>query len=252
VTDGVATITLDRPDKLNSATSHMLHELLGALREADADDEVRAVLLTGSGRAFCAGQDLDDPAVSAEGADIGALLEERWNPVIRAMRSMPKPIVVAVNGVAAGAGANLALAGDVVIAASSARFIQAFSKIGLLPDSSGTWMLPRMVGRGRALGLSLFADPVDAATAKEWGLIWDTADDDALIEKALLIAARFATGPTRAYAAIKTAVDAAAGNSLDEQLDLERDLQRELGFSEDYREGVAAFTEKREARFQGR
>jgi 2-(1,2-epoxy-1,2-dihydrophenyl)acetyl-CoA isomerase len=247
----VATITLNRPDRLNSTTSHMLHDLLGALRQADADDEVRAILLTGAGRAFCAGQDLDDPAVAAEGADLAALLEGRWNPIIRAMRATPKPIVVAVNGVAAGAGANLALAGDVVIAARSAQFIQAFSRIGLIPDSGGTWTLPRLLGRARALGLSVFSDPVGAEQAKEWGLIWDVADDDAILDAGSEIAARLAAGPSRAYSAIKHAIDAGATNTLAEQLDLERDLQQELGFTSDYREGVAAFVEKREPRFTG-
>lgn len=251
IADGVATITLNRPDKLNSATSPMLKELLGAVREADADDDVRAILLTGAGRAFCAGQDLADPAVSADGADIGALLEERWNPVVRALRTTPKPVVVAVNGVAAGAGANLALAGDVVIAARSARFIQAFSKIGLLPDSGGTWALPRLIGRARATAVSMFGEPIGAEEARDWGLIWEVTDDDALPDRARQVAETLAQGPTRAYAAIKHAIDAAAGNSLDEQLDLERDLQRDLGFSIDYREGIAAFAEKRPPRFAG-
>lgn len=251
VDSGVATITLNRPDKLNAPTSAMLHDLLGAIREADADDDVRALLLTGAGRAFCAGQDLDDEAV-APGGDIGALLETRWNPIIRALRSIPKPVVVAVNGVAAGAGANLALAGDVVIAARSARFIEAFSKIGLTPDAGGSWFLPRLIGSARATALAMFAHALSADAAKEWGLIWDVADDGSLMEEAERIAEQFASGPTRAYAAIKRAVDAAATNTLDEQLDLERDLQRELGRSEDYREGVAAFVEKRPPNFTGR
>lgn len=251
-TNGVAVITLDRPEKLNAATSSMLRDLLNAIREADADDEVRAVLLTGAGRAFCAGQDLADPAASGKNGDLGALLEERWNPTILALRQIPKPVVVAVNGVAAGAGANLALAGDIVIAARSARFIEAFSKIGLVPDSGGTWSLPRLVGRARAYGMSMFGDALDAETAHEWGLIWDVVDDDSLMGAATGIAEKLAAGPTRAYAAIKQAIDAAATNTLDEQLDLERDLQRELGRSEDYAEGVAAFMEKRPPRFQGR
>jgi 2-(1,2-epoxy-1,2-dihydrophenyl)acetyl-CoA isomerase len=251
VADRVATITLNRPDRLNSATSQMLKELLGAVREADADGDVRAILLTGAGRAFCAGQDLDDPAVSAEGADVGALLEERWNPVIRALRSTPKPVVVAVNGVAAGAGANLALAGDIVIAGRSATFIQAFSRIGLLPDSGGTWVLPRLVGRARAMAASILAEPVTAEQAKEWGLIWDVTDDDAVVDRAAAVATSLAAGPTQAYGAIKRSIDAAATNTLEDQLDLERDLQRELGFSSDYREGIAAFKAKRDPRFTG-
>ena len=251
VTDGVATITLNRPDKLNAATSQMLHELLGAVREAEADEEVRAVLLTGAGRGFCAGQDLSDPAATGEGADLAGLLEERWNPIILSIRRIPKPVVVAVNGVAAGAGANLALAGDIVVAARSARFIQAFAAIGLLPDSGGTWSLPHLVGGSRTRGLAMLSEPLDADTAKVWGLIWDVVDDDMLGDHATNLARRLAAGPTRAYAAIKHAVDASATNTLDEQLDLERDLQRELGRSDDYREGVAAFIEKREPRFTG-
>lgn len=251
-TNGVGTITLDRPNKLNTFTSAMLHDFLAAIREAEADDDVRAVLLTGTGRAFCAGQDLSDPAVSGEGADLGALLTERYNPIILALRTIPKPVVVAVNGAAAGAGANVALAGDIVLAARSATFMQAFAKIGLLPDSGGTWSLPHLVGHARALGLSLFGDPISAGQAKEWGLIWDVVDDEALSDTAAEMAAAFAAGPTLAYGAIKRAVDAAAVNTLDEQLDLERDVQRRLGHSHDYREGVAAFMEKRQPKFEGR
>jgi 2-(1,2-epoxy-1,2-dihydrophenyl)acetyl-CoA isomerase len=248
----VGTITLDRPEKLNAFTSAMLHDFLAAIREAEADDDVRAVLLTGTGRAFCAGQDLSDPAVSGDGADLGALLTERYNPIILALRTIPKPVVVAVNGTAAGAGANVALAGDIVLAARSATFIEAFAKIGLLPDSGGTWSLPHLVGHARALGLSLFSEPISAEQAKEWGLIWDVVEDEALVDTATEMAAAFAAGPTLAYGAIKRAIDAAAMNTLDEQLDLERDVQRRLGHSHDYREGVAAFMEKRQPKFEGR
>jgi 2-(1,2-epoxy-1,2-dihydrophenyl)acetyl-CoA isomerase len=252
VSEGVAAITLDRPEKLNAFTSAMLHDFLAAVREAEADDDVRAVLLTGEGRAFSAGQDLSDPAVSGDGADLGALLAERYNPIILALRTIPKPVVVAVNGTAAGAGANVALAGDVVLVSRSAKFIQAFSKIGLMPDSGGTWTLPHLVGHARALGLGLLDDPISAEQAKEWGLIWDVCDDDALLETARGMAATFAGGPTLAFGAIKRAIDAAALNTLDEQLDLERDTQRRLGHSYDYREGVAAFMEKRQPKFEGR
>ena len=252
VTEGVAAITLDRPEKLNAFTSAMLHDFLAAVREAEADEDVRAVLLTGQGGAFSAGQDLEDPAASGDGADLGALLAERYNPIILALRTIPKPVVVAVNGVAAGAGANVALAGDIVLAARSATFLQAFSKIGLLPDSGGTWTLPHLVGHARALGLSLFGERISAEQAKEWGLIWEVVDDDALGDAAREIAAAFAAGPTMAYGAIKRAIDAAAINTLDEQLDLERDMQRRLGHSYDYREGVVAFMEKREPKFEGR
>lgn len=251
-TDGLATITLNRPDKLNAATSGMLAQLLDAIRTAGADDGVRAVLISGAGRAFCAGQDLSDPAATGPSADLATLIEQGWNPIVSAIRGIPKPVVVAVNGVAAGAGANLALAGDVVIAARSAKFIQAFSLIGLVPDSGGTWALPRLVGDARARGLSLFGAPIDAETARDWGMIWDVVDDDALAGEALEVARKLAAGPTRGYAAIKQAIDAAATNMLDEQLDLERDLQRELGRSSDYAEGVAAFMEKRNPEFEGR
>jgi len=249
---GVRTLILNRPDRLNSFTSPMLADLHDAVVTAGEDTEIRAVLLTGNGRAFSAGQDLSDPAVSGDDADLGVLLDERYNPLVRAMRTLPKPIVVAVNGVAAGAGANIALAGDIVIAARSAKFIQAFSKINLIPDSGGTWMLPRLVGLARAVGLALFGDAVPAEQAKEWGMIWDVVDDEELMPTAREIAAGLAAGPTRAYGAIKQAMDAAATNTLDEQLDLERDLQRELGASDDYREGVAAFMEKRAPHFRGR
>lgn len=251
-TDGLATITLNRPDKLNAATAGMLAQLLDTIRTAGADDGVRAVLITGAGRAFCAGQDLSDPAATGPSADLATLIEQGWNPIISAIRSIPKPVVVAVNGVAAGAGANLALAGDVVIAARSAKFIQAFSLIGLVPDSGGTWALPRLVGDARARGLSLFGSPIDAETARDWGMIWDVVDDDALADETLEVARKLAAGPTRGYAAIKQAIDAAATNTLHEQLDLERDLQRQLGRSRDYAEGVAAFMEKRKPEFEGR
>lgn len=250
----MATITLDRPEKLNAFTKPMLESFLEALRHAAADTEVRAVLVTGEGRGFCAGQDLADRAVAAGDAapDLGESLENRYNPAVRMMRTMAKPVVVAVNGVAAGAGANLALAGDIVIGARSARFIQSFSRIGLLPDSGGTYVLPRTVGAARARGLALLGEPLDAETAKEWGLIWDVVDDDALLQVAGDLARGLGAGPTAGYAKIKAALNDSPGNTLDEQLDLERDLQREAGKSRDYAEGVAAFLEKRNPRFEGR
>ena len=258
VGDGVATITLNRPDKLNSFTVDMLVAFRDALESAARDDAVRAVLLTGAGRGFCAGQDLQDRAVSVDGSGSAALpdlsesLENRYNPIIRLITSMPKPVVCAVNGVAAGAGANLAIACDIVIAAKSAKFIEVFSNLGLIPDAGGTWFLPRLVGRSRAMGLALLAHRLSAQEAAEWGLIWAAVDDDQLMEQAAAAAARLAAGPTRGYGLIKQALLASAANSLDQQLDLERDLQGEAGRSADYAEGVRAFFDKRTPEFEGR
>jgi 2-(1,2-epoxy-1,2-dihydrophenyl)acetyl-CoA isomerase len=254
IDDGLARITLNRPDKLNAFTASMLEAFNEALRAAADDDAVRSVLITGAGRAFCAGQDLSDRAVAPgdEPPDLGDSLEHRYNPAVRLMRSMPKPVVVAVNGVAAGAGANLALAGDLVFAARSAKFIQAFSRIGLLPDSGGTYFLPRALGAPRAIALALLAEPLAAETAAEWGLIWSVVDDDALADVATSAAQRLAKGPTAGYAAIKAAINASPANTLDAQLDLERDLQRRAGRTHDYAEGVRAFIDKRPPEFQGR
>lgn len=252
-TDGLLSITLNRPDRLNAFTAAMLDEFNEVLATAAGDEEIRALLLTGTGRGFCAGQDLNDRAVAPDSAapDLGESLERRYNPALRLMRRMPKPIVVAVNGVAAGAGANLALAGDLVYAARSARFIQSFAGIGLIPDSGGTYFLPRRVGMARALGLALLGEPLSAEQAAGWGLIWDVVDDDQLAGVTTAVARKLAAGPTGGFARIKQALDASTGNTLDAQLDLERDLQRAAGRSDDYAEGVAAFLAKREPVFKG-
>jgi 2-(1,2-epoxy-1,2-dihydrophenyl)acetyl-CoA isomerase len=251
---GVATVALNRPDKLNSFNEQMHTELREALAAARDDAQVRCVLLTGRGRGFCAGQDLGDRAVGPDSAppDLGATIERNWNPLVRSLRTMPKPIVCAVNGVAAGAGASIALACDIVIAARSAKFVQAFCRIGLLPDSGGTWTLPRLVGHARAAGLALLGDALTAEQAAEWGLVWKCVDDAQLATETETLARHLATQPTKGLAAIKRALLASSTNTLDAQLALERDLQRELGRSEDYREGVAAFLAKRTPVFTGR
>lgn len=252
--DGVAQITLSRPDRLNAFTVAMHEQLADALSRAEADPAIRALLLTGAGRGFCAGQDLGDRAVApgGEGVDLGASVELYYAPLIRRLAGMPKPVVCAVNGVAAGAGANIALACDIVIAARSARFIQSFAHIGLIPDSGGTWVLPRLIGQARALGLALTGEPLSAEQAERWGLIWKVVDDDALIAEATALAARFAAGPTRGLAETKRLIRQSALHSLADELDLERDAMRDLGTSADYQEGVAAFMAKRPPVFTGR
>jgi 2-(1,2-epoxy-1,2-dihydrophenyl)acetyl-CoA isomerase len=251
---GIARLTLNRPDRLNSFTDAMHAEVRDALARVRADPSVRVLLLTGAGRGFCAGQDLGDRAVApgAEPVDIGASIERNYKPLVLALRALPLPVVCAVNGVAAGAGANVALACDLVIAAKSASFIQAFCRIGLMPDAGGTFFLPRLVGSARALGLSLLGDKLPAEQAAQWGLIWQCVDDAELPAATDQLLAHLAQAPTRALAAIKEALQASAGNSLPAQLDLERDRQRELGRADDYAEGVAAFVAKRPPRFTGR
>jgi len=251
---GIARITLNRPERLNSFTTRMHAELREALARVASGGEARVLLVTGQGRAFCAGQDLSDRAVAPGEApvDLGTSIEENYRPLVLTLRELPIPVVCAVNGVAAGAGANIALACDIVIAARSASFIQAFCKIGLVPDSGGTFFLPRLVGTARAMGLAMLGDKVTAEQAVSWGLIWKCVDDVDLPSTTEGLLAQLAQAPTRGLAAIKRAVYASSGNTLPQQLDLERDLQRELGYSADYREGVAAFLEKRAPRFAGR
>ncbi|WP_157089184.1 2-(1,2-epoxy-1,2-dihydrophenyl)acetyl-CoA isomerase PaaG [Oceanibaculum pacificum] len=249
---GVMSITLNRPDRLNAFTAVMLAELTLALDAAEKEEAVRAILITGAGRGFCAGQDLGDRKVIDEDIDLGASLEERYNPLVKRLRALPKPVVCAVNGVAAGAGANFALCCDIVLAAEGASFIQAFAKIGLIPDCGGTWLLPRLVGHARAMGLALTADKLEARRAADWGLIWQVVPDAELMREATSLARHLATQPTRALGLTKQALQASSTHSIDSQLAIERDLQREAGRTEDYREGVAAFREKRVPAFKGR
>jgi len=251
-TDQWVEITLNRPDRLNAFNVAMHEQLAAALADIDGDADCRAVLLTGAGRGFCAGQDLADRAPTGEAPDLGATLEAYYNPLIRRLRGLRKPVVAAVNGVAAGAGANIALACDIVLAAKSAKFIQAFAKIGLVPDSGGTFTLPRLVGTARAAGMAMLAEPIGAEKAEAWGLIWQAVDDAELMARARALTAHLATQPTEGLALIKQALNASAANTLDQQLDLERDLQRRAGRTPDYAEGVGAFLEKRPTRFTGR
>ncbi len=254
IAEGVATITLNRPDKLNSFTGEMHADLKQAMQIIQSDRDVRALMITGAGRAFCAGQDLSERMTgsSGESADVGSSLDKNYNPLLRQLRALPYPVICAVNGVAAGAGCNLALACDIVIAARSANFIQAFSRIGLIPDAGGTYTLPRLVGTARAMAATMLAEKVSAELAQQWGMIWKCVDDDRLMSEATELARKLAGQATRALGLTKRAIYASADNTFDQHLDLERDLQREAGKSEDFREGVAAFKEKRAAKFSGR
>ena len=252
--EGVLRLTLNRPDRLNAFNEEMHHALRAGFERARDDASVRAVLLTGAGRGFCAGQDLGDrdPRKGGDIPDLGHTLGHFYNPTLRLIRSLEKPVVCAVNGVAAGAGANLALACDIVLAARSARFIQAFARIGLVPDAGGSWALPRLIGEARAKALAMTAEPLPAETAATWGLIWQALDDDALMPEATALATRLAAGPTLGLGLTKRLIQAAATNDLDTQLDMERDLQRQAGSSADYTEGVVAFLEKRAPEFRGK
>ena len=251
--DGVLTLTLNRPEKLNSFNEDMHLALRAGIERAHSDAAVRAVLLTGSGRGFCAGQDLGDrdPRKGGPAPDLGHTLDTFYNPTLRLIRTLEKPVICAVNGVAAGAGANIALACDIVLAAKSAKFIQAFSKIGLIPDAGGSWSLARILGEPRAKALALTAEPLTAEKAAEWGMIWKAVDDDALMTEAVALATSLAAGPTLGLGLTKRLIQEAATNSLDQQLDLERDCQRQAGRSKDYAEGVTAFIEKRKPGFTG-
>ena len=250
---GVARLTLNRPDKLNAFTRAMHAELREALTAAGTDPECRVVVLTGAGRAFSAGQDLADTGAAAGAPmDAGKMLEEAYNPLIKQINALEKPVIAAVNGIAAGAAANIAFACDLVYAARSASFLQAFARIGLMPDAGGTWVMPRLVGQARARGLAMLAEPLPAEQAEAWGLIWKCIDDDKFEAEIASIAGKLAAAPTYALALAKQALSASSSNTLAQQLDLERDLQRLAGASPDAREGIKAFLEKRAPKYTGR
>jgi len=253
VEGGVAVLTLNRPDRLNSFTRAMHLEVRDALTRVQADQSVRVLVLTGAGRGFCAGQDLADRAVDpgAPSVDLGASVEEFYAPLVLTLKNLPMPVICAVNGVAAGAGANLALACDIVLAAKSASFIEAFSKLGLIPDTGGTWHLPRLIGHARAMGLAMLGEKLSAEKAEAWGLIWRCVPDETLMDEALAMAQHFAAAPTKGLAFTKRAFQASYANTLAQQLQLEANMMRELGNSHDYREGVAAFLAKRAPQFKG-
>ena len=252
--DAIARIMLNRPDRLNSFTTQMHEELRAALRDVANDRSIRVLLLTGAGRGFCAGQDLADRAVvpGETPVDLGASIENHYRPLVLTLRELPLPVVCAVNGVAAGAGANIALACDIVVATRSASFVQAFCRIGLIPDAGGSYFLPRLVGSARAMGLAMLGDKLTAEQAEAWGLIWKCVDDDVFTSTVDALLAQLAQAPTGGLAATKRVLHASASNTLEQQLALERDTQRTLGQGADYREGVTAFLAKRPPKFAGR
>lgn len=259
ITNGIAKLTLNRPDKLNSFTQAMHLEVRHALALTATDPSARVLVLTGAGRGFCAGQDLGDRAVAPgeEGnavgkrTDLGDSVEQYYAPLVLSLRALPMPVICAVNGVAAGAGANLALACDIVIAGRSASFIEAFCKLGLIPDTGGTYHLPRLIGQARATGLAMLGEKLSAEKAEQWGLIWKCVDDEQLITEAMAMATHFSTAATKGLAFTKKAFQVSYANTLPQQLKLEGEMMRELGFSHDYQEGVAAFIGKRPANFKG-
>lgn len=252
VDSGIARLTLHRPEKLNSFNEDMHTEIRDALDHIEQDGAARVLLITGAGRGFCAGQDLSDRAVApGSSVDLGASIQNYYAPLVRRIRSLPLPVVCAVNGVAAGAGANLAFACDIVIAARSASFIESFCKLGLVPDTGGTYFLPRLIGTARAMGFAMLGDKVSAEQAADWGMIWKCVDDSAFRNTVDELVTRLAAAPTKGLARIKQAIYTSGANTLEQQLNVERDFMRELGYSRDYHEGVAAFLEKRTPQFTG-
>ena len=253
IREGYRVLTLNRPDRLNSFSESMHVSLMAALLEAEADKTCRALILTGAGRGFCAGQDLSDGVYTpGEIPDLSITVDRLYNPLVRKLRDLPMPVICAVNGVASGAGTNIALACDIVLAARSAKFIQGFAKLGLVPDSGGAWFLPRLTGNARARALMLLAEPVAADQAEAWGMIWKAVDDAGLMNEAHRLAKHFSSQPTDGLALIRQALDTSQTNTLDQQLDLERDLQGQAGRTPDFMEGVTAFSERRTPRFIGR
>jgi len=251
---GLAVLTLNRPEKLNSFNTQMFADIRNAFKQIKSDKSVRCLLITGAGRAFCAGQDLGDRAVLSdeERPDLGQSVENNYNPLVRSIANLEMPVICAVNGVAAGAGSSIALGCDMVFAARSAKFIQSFSRIGVIPDSGATWLLPRLVGRARALGLALLGESISAEQAEQWGMIWKCIDDESLMDEAMKTAKHLATQPTKGLSLIKRAMAASAANTFDEQLNLERDYMAIAGKTDDYQEGVAAFMQKRAPAFTGK